>query len=636
MENNYNYNENNFSNNMNHNTNGHVDDITRSHMEHTIDKNNMEHTENERDRGGNMENTGNTMNAGGNHMENTGNTMNTGSENMENMGNTMNGNMVQVDSSQEVPTNTGASGSIYSYSYVNQENQERNPNYYERREEENSSAQRTYTTGSYGDTQTGGNSYARNQDYATDQAGTQGYTAAQGAKGYTGNQGYSEGQTGNQGYGTEQNYTAGNPAFQEAKNASDKKEKKKQKVSGMKKQHSFGMTVIKCAALALVFGLVSSTVFYGTGLAFERTSGKQAKVETSAGNAEKPTVNNGSLSATNVSTATTVTDVSDIVENVMPSIVSITNMGQMEADFFGRRFQQETSSAGSGIIIGQTEEEIYVATNNHVVANSTQLTVNFIDDQQVTAEIKGTDASTDLAVLAVKVKDIPSDTMNQIKVATLGNSDDIKVGQSVVAIGNALGYGQSVTTGVISALDREVTVQDETTGASITNDLLQTDAAINPGNSGGALLNMNGEVIGINSVKYSDTEVEGMGYSIPISAAEPIINDLINRELVDESDSAFLGVAGQDVTGELSESFGMPEGLYITMVTENSAAAQAGIKKGDVITEFDGRKVQSMEGLQDIMQYYAANTEVEVTIQRNENGEWKEEKVSVKLGRKNN
>lgn len=285
--------------------------------------------------------------------------------------------------------------------------------------------------------------------------------------------------------------------------------------------------------------------------------------------------------------------------------------------------------------MGQTDDEIYIATNNHVVANSNQLTVNFIDDQQVTAEIKGTDASTDLAVLAVKVKDIPSDTMKKIKVATVGNSDDIKVGQSVVAIGNALGYGQSVTTGVISAVDREVTVQDETTGASITNDLLQTDAAINPGNSGGALLNMNGEVVGINSVKYSDTQVEGMGYSIPISAAEPIINDLITREVVDESNSAFLGVAGQDVTAEVSQSFGMPEGLYITMVTENSAAAQAGIKNGDVITEFDGRKIKSMDSLQEIMQYYAAGSEVEVTLQINENGEWKEQKVTVTLGRKN-
>ena len=435
-----------------------------------------------------------------------------------------------------------------------------------------------------------------------------------------------------------QDNTDRKPNF-DAQSASTNKAKKK--ASGMKKQHGFGMTMIKCAAIAVVFGLVSSTVFYGTGLAFEYTIGRTPMSVGSStnGNKDKVTVNNGNLSATNVSTATTVTDVSDIVENVMPSIVSITNMGQAieSSDFFGRTFVQEVPpSAGSGIVIGQTEEEIYVATNNHVVSNSEKLTVNFVDDQQVTAEIKGTDPSTDLAVLAVKVKDIPSETMSNIKVATLGNSDDVKVGQSVVAIGNALGYGQAVTTGVVSALDREVTLQDETTGETITNDLLQTDAAINPGNSGGALLNMNGEVIGINSAKYTDTQVEGMGYAIPISAAEPIINDLITREVVDESQSSFLGVSGQDVTSEIGESFGMPEGLYITRVVENSAAEQAGIKKGDVLTELDGRVVKSMEGLEDIMQYYAAGTEVEVTLQVNQNGEWVEQKTTVTLGRKNN
>lgn len=532
-------------------------------------------------------------------------------------------------------SSTGATGSIYSYSYVNQENQERNPNYFEKKEEENADSQRTYTTGSYGNDQTESQadsesqSYTESQRYAQNQEymGNQGYTESQG---YMGNQGYTETQNGTQGYNGEQP----RQNFYKTPETSAKKEKKKKKTSGMKKQHGFGITVAKCAAIAVVFGLVSSTVFYGTGMAFQHTIGTNRSTAVTTDN-NSSAMNSGSLSATNVSTAITVTDVSDIVENVMPSIVSITNMGQIEADFFGRRYQQDTSSAGSGIIIGQTEEEIYVATNNHVVANSNQLTVNFIDDQQVTAEIKGTDASTDLAVLSVKVKDIPSDTMDKIKVATLGKSDDIKVGESVVAIGNALGYGQSVTTGVISALDREVTVQDETTGASITNNLLQTDAAINPGNSGGALLNMNGEVIGINSVKYSDTQVEGMGYSIPISAAQPIIDSLITRELVDESNSSFLGVSGQDVTSELSESFGMPEGLYITMVTENSAAAQAGIQKGDVITKFDDRAVKSQEGLQDIMQYYAAGTQVEITLQTNENGEWKEKVVTATLGRRN-
>lgn len=571
-------------------------------------------------------------------MENNYNNDNNLDNNMDNRNNSVN-NLDNHTGKEEINNSTGASGSIYSYSYVNQENQERNPNYYERKEEENSS-QRTYTTGSYGNTQnsqsytTGANAgQSTGQSYTGSQNINQGYSTGANAGSQSTNQGYSTGAN------SSQSYTGGtqNQTFWTEQKASGRKErKKKQKVSGMKKQHGFGMTVIKCAALAVVFGLVSSTVFYGTGLAFEHTTGSdKAQVETTTGKADSTTVNNGSLSTTNVSTATTVTDVSDIVDNVMPSIVSITNMGQTATDFFGRTYLQDTESAGSGIIIGQTDEEIYIATNNHVVSNSTQLTVNFIDDQQVTAEIKGTDASTDLAVLAVKVKDIPSDTMEQIKVATLGSSDDVKVGESVVAIGNALGYGQSVTTGVISALDREVTVQDETTGASITNDLIQTDAAINPGNSGGALLNMNGEVIGINSVKYSDTQVEGMGYAIPISSAEPIIDDLITREVVDSANSAYLGVTGQDVTGELAKSFGMPEGLYITMVTENSAAAQAGIQKGDVMTEFDGRKVKSLEGLQDIMQYYSAGTQVEVTLQTNENGEWKEQTVTVTLGKKN-
>lgn len=522
-------------------------------------------------------------------------------------------------------SSTGASGSIYSYSYINQENQERNPNYYEKKEEDNSntqstytadnqSTQRTYTTSSYGSTQ---ETYTADSSNSSAWSGSQGYTAG------------NAGQTS----WTNQDMTADQGTFYK------KAEKKKE--PGIKKQHGFGVTVAKCAALALVFGLVSSTVFYGTGLAFKHTTGLNDTQQESITESTKPAQaatkpDSGSLPATSVSTATTVNDVSDVAENVMPSIVSITNMSlSVEQDFFGRLYQEEVPGAGSGIIVGQNDEEIYIATNNHVVANSTKLTVNFVDDQQVTAEIKGTDASTDLAVVSVKTKDIPSDTMSKIKVATLGSSDNVKVGQSVVAIGNALGYGQSVTTGVISALEREVTIQDETTGTSVTNNLLQTDAAINPGNSGGALLNMNGELIGINSAKYSDTQVEGMGYAIPISAAEPIINNMITREIVDESNSAYLGVTGQDVTSEVAKSFGMPEGLYITMVVENSAAQQAGIRKGDVLTKFDGRKITSMEGLSDTIQYYAAGSQVEVVLQTNDNGEWREKTLTVTLGKKN-
>lgn len=536
--------------------------------------------------------------------------------------------------------NNNNSDSLYSYSYLNQENQERNPNYYERQEANQpfTGNERTYTA-----EQPAGNE----RTYIAEQpAGNEGAYTAEQAQGNE--RTYIAGEASGKAQGAQRDdsqfYNSGQSQASYSSqwnqtSDSGKQKKKKQKFSGERKPHGFGVTLGKCAALALVFGLVSGTVFYGTGLAFEYTKGSgAAKLETTAGeNGKTDGTTSSGIPGTGVSTATTINDVTDIVENVIPSIVSITNMGQQEMgrDFFGRSYMQDTESAGSGIIISQTEKEIYIATNNHVVANSSQLTVNFVDDQSVTAEIKGADPSTDLAVISVGIKDIPAETLEKIKVATLGNSENVKMGQSAVAIGNALGYGQSVTTGVISALDREVTVQDENTGASITNALIQTSAAINPGNSGGALVNMNGEVIGINSVKYNDTSVEGMGFAIPISAAEPIINDLITREVVDESNSSYLGVSGQDVTDDLSESFGIPEGLYITMVQENSAAEKAGIRKGDVITEFDGRKIQSMDGLKEMMQYYAAGTEVEIIIQTNQNGEWQEQKVTAVLGKKN-
>lgn len=623
------------------------------------------------------------------------------------------------------------SDSFYSYSYRNQENQDCNPNYFEKKEEEAYTAAHANEAGktsdakeaapTYHEVQADGTYHGTSQPYFTGQAAGQGngndglsrqgssltegnaygnsqggasaYGSSQGEASAYGSQpegtayGSSQGETSAYGsqpegaaygssqkepsvygknqaegrayqgasqegpaYGSSQNENArpgmeqfyhtsqwGPAESQEGKKAS--RRQRRQKAAKEKKPHGFGMSLAKCAAIAVVFGLVSSTVFYGTGLGFEYTTGKPgAGISSTANNNASGIADNSSgLSATSVSTATTISDVSDIVENAMPSIVSLTNMGQQEMgyDFFGRSYVQDTESAGSGIIIGQTEEEIYIATNNHVVANSTQLTVNFIDNQTVTAEIKGTDSSTDLAVVSVDINDIPSETMEKIKVATLGDSGKLKVGEGAVAIGNALGYGQSVTTGVISALEREVTVQDEQTGASITNDLIQTSAAINPGNSGGALLNMKGEVIGINSVKYSDTQVEGMGFSIPISAAEPIINSLITRELVDESKSAYLGVSGSDVTEEMSVGFGIPEGLYITLVQENSAAAQAGINKGDVMTGFDTRKVRSMKDLEEIIQYYEAGTEVEITLQSNVDGEWQERKVMAKLGKKN-
>ena len=271
-----------------------------------------------------------------------------------------------------------------------------------------------------------------------------------------------------------------------------------------------------------------------------------------------------------------------------------------------------------------------------MVQNATSLTISFVDDQMVTASIKGTDPSSDLAVVSVAKSEMTADTLGAIKIATLGNSDTLRVGESAIAIGNALGYGQSVTTGVISALNREVTTTDSSTGASITNELVQTDAAINPGNSGGALLNMNGEVIGINSVKYSDTQVEGMGYAIPINTADPIINDLITREKVSEAKSAYLGISGVDVTSELSQSYNMPKGVYIAQVQDGSAAQAAGLQVGDIITQFDGKQVTSMEALKDLLQYYEAGATVEIVIQYPDRGGYVEETVKITLGSKIN
>lgn len=412
--------------------------------------------------------------------------------------------------------------------------------------------------------------------------------------------------------------------------------KGKGKTPKPKRKGGFGKTLAKCAAIALVFGLVSGTIFYGTGYAFDYATGKDHNVQASAkvsGGAGSD--NGGKLTTTSTGTQAVVSDVSEVVDNVMPSIVAITNLSVRQVQsWFGQTYQKELPSAGSGIIIAQTEKELYIVTNNHVVSGADTLTVNFVDGETVAAEVKGTDPSTDLAVITVPIDDIPAETLGKIKVATLGNSDDLRVGEPAIAIGNALGYGQSVTTGVISALDREVTVTDQNNN-SITNHLIQTDAAINPGNSGGALLNIKGEVIGINSVKYTDTNVEGMGYSIPISTADPIINDLISREAVDESNAAYLGINGVNVNDEVGAQFNMPNGIYLTQVVEGSPADQAGIRPGDIISAFDGRSVSSMSALSERMKYYAAGTTVDVTLMVAENGEWVEKIVPVTLGQKN-
>lgn len=328
--------------------------------------------------------------------------------------------------------------------------------------------------------------------------------------------------------------------------------------------------------------------------------------------------------------------VADVTENAMPSIVAITNRSVQEVEswFRGQTFQYESESAGSGIIVGQNDDELLICTNNHVVEDATELTVTFIDEESYEAQIKGTDPSNDLAVVAVKLDDISDDTMDQIKVAQAGDSDGLRVGEQVVAIGNALGYGQSVTTGIVSAKDRDIEVSDNY-GTVTYEGLIQTDAAINPGNSGGALLNMSGELIGINSAKASSSGVEGMGYAIPTSSAEPILQNLMEMETrtkVDESQAAYLGITGESVSSEVTELYNVPAGVYVGQVYDGSPAEEAGLQRGDIITAFDGITVTSMEDLQNRLQYYSGGETVELTIQTAAEGAYTEKTVTITLG----
>ena len=313
-------------------------------------------------------------------------------------------------------------------------------------------------------------------------------------------------------------------------------------------------------------------------------------------------------------TTMVVTDVTEVVEQVMPAIVAITNESVTSIEsFWGQTYEQQQESAGSGIIIGENDEELLIATNNHVVADATQLYVSFIDNAIVEARVKGTSPSMDLAVIAVKKENVEPDTMNAITIAQMGDSDSLKVGEPVVAIGNALGYGQSVTTGVVSALNRVLEVDE--TGTS--NAMIQTDAAINPGNSGGALLDINGQVIGINSNKIGGNAIEGMGYAIPISAARPIIEQLMSqetREALGEAEKGYLGISCINVTAAMAEAYGMPEGIYVAQVYAGTGAAEAGIVKGDIITGVNGMTVTTQDDLLNAMQYYAIGETIEITV----------------------
>ena len=421
----------------------------------------------------------------------------------------------------------------------------------------------------------------------------------------------------NNGYNTQQTY---NPYQQPV---GGKKPKKARTRKG-----GFGATLGKCAAIALVFGLVAGGTFTGVNYAGSKVLGINNESSTESKSSSNSSTN---VNQTSTGSAQDLTDVSAIAQEAMPSIVAITNTGTVSYQTFWGTQQQESQSAGSGIIIKQDKKYLYIATNNHVVANAESLTVQFCDNETVSCEVKGTDAADDLAVVKVALSSIKADTLKQIKVASVNDSDELTVGQGVIAIGNALGYGQSVTNGIISALGRSVSVQDETTGETVTNNnMIQTNAAINPGNSGGALLNAQGEVIGINSAKYSDTSVEGFGYAIPMSDAMPIINQLIEREKVDESQKAFLGIQGQDISSDVAQAYNMPEGVYVYQVVSGSAAENAGIRQGDIITEFDGQSVSTMSQLKELMTYYKSGQKVKVKLERLGNG-YEEQTVEVTL-----
>lgn len=383
------------------------------------------------------------------------------------------------------------------------------------------------------------------------------------------------------------------------------------------------MKVAACVGLAVLFGIVASGTYQASNYIADRLFGRYQTTskETTQVNTTK----------VNGSTKTVTSDVTEIVKEAMPSVVSITNMSVQEVQsFFGGTQLQESQSSGSGIIIGKNNTELLIVTNNHVVENSTSLTVSFIDNESVEGVVKGTDASRDVAVVAVPLNRIKSNTLEKISIAAIGDSSKLNVGEPAIAIGNALGYGQSVTTGIVSATEREL--------EGFKGKLIQTDAAINPGNSGGALLNANGEVIGINTVKINAEAVEGIGYAIPLSDIKDLLENLMNKETrtkVSEAQRGYLGITGLDVTEESAKMYNMKKGVFVSEVVKRGGADKAGIIKGSIITGFEGVGIDTMQDLQEQLQYYKVGERVKVTLQvPADKGTYEEETVEITLGRR--
>ncbi len=431
-------------------------------------------------------------------------------------------------------------------------------------------------------------------------------------------------------------YEPGSDVFQ-TNTVSQPNQSKKNKKE--KKKGGFFRKAISCICLGVLFGAFAGGSFYavchGTGILDEYQKITEAKVNSNSVEAQTEVTEQGIALTNTMDIRSVESDISGVVEEVMPAMVSIINNYTTTSSFFGQTFTEENESSGSGIIVAENDEELLVVTNYHVAADATKLEVTFIDQAVAEARVKGVDSDMDLAVLAVSLEDMSEETKQAIAIATLGDSDALKMGEPVIAIGNALGYGQSVTNGIVSALDREITMADGTVGTFI-----QTNAAINPGNSGGALLNIKGEVIGINSNKIGGTAIEGMGYAIPISSASPIIADLMERQTrkdqVAEGETGYIGVVLQQVTEESSRIYNMPMGVFVYSLEEGGAAQKAGIVPGDIITKLEGERVESYEDLQSVLRYYAAGDQVKITIMRQESGEYIEHQFDVTLGRRPN
>lgn len=414
------------------------------------------------------------------------------------------------------------------------------------------------------------------------------------------------------------------------------KKRKEKKSSGF-----FGKVAVS-VCMGLFFGLFAGVGFYGVQQLTGNMAGNAAakgddqavvsdRIENTADNMAIEESKSGIKLTDTTEVRVVSSDVTDVVEEVMPAMVSIiNNYTETGTTFFGQTYKQERASSGSGIIVAESETELLIVSNHHVVADAEQLDVSFIDGSVAQAQIKGLDSDMDLAVIAIPLESLTEETKAAIAIATLGDSASLKLGEPVVAIGNALGYGQSVTNGIVSALDREVTIEE-----GVTNTFIQTNAAINPGNSGGALLNVNGEVIGINSNKIGATAVEGMCYAIPISAAKPIIADLMLKETrtkVEDGKVGYMGISMQTITSDFSQMYKMPVGVYIVEVENGSPAKEAGFMNGDIIVKFEGEKISSHQDLQSVLQYYSAGSTVTVTVKRFQNGEYQDVELSVKLG----